>query len=154
MLIPMRHFPILFLLGASCWAQEVSTLSFLTGCWAMNDGPMVIEEEWGKPAADGMLGFSRTLKAGKTVFSEFMRIEKRGGQLIYTPRIGTKESPVEFKMIRQTASEIVFENLAHDFPQRILYRSVEGGLAARIEGKQNGKEKGMDFPYRRVSCEK
>ena len=152
MLIAMRHFLILFLLSGTCWAQD--DLSFLTGCWAINDGPMVIEEEWGKPAADGMLGFSRTLKAGKTVFSEFMRIEKRGDQLIYTLRIGTKQGPVEFKMIRQTATEIVFENLAHDFPQRILYRSVAGGLAARIEGKQNGKEKAMDFPYRRVGCEK
>lgn len=150
----MRHLLIIILLSSTCWAQEVSSLSFLTGCWAMNDGPMVIEEEWGKPAADGILGFSRTLKTGKTVFSEFMRIEKRGEQLVYTPRIGTKQGPVEFKMIRQTANEVVFENLAHDFPQRILYRSVEGGLAARIEGKQNGKEKGMDFPYRRVSCEK
>ena len=55
----MRHFLILFLLSGTCWAQEVSSLSFLTGCWAMSDDPMVIEEEWGKPAADGMLGFSR-----------------------------------------------------------------------------------------------
>ena len=100
---------ILFLFSVlSTQAQDVSLLSFFTGCWSMNAGPMRIEEEWGKPAADGLLGFSRTLKNGKTVFSEFMRIEKQGTTLTYTPR---------------------------------------------IEGKQNGKERGEDFPYKRVACE-
>ena len=119
----------------------------------MNAGPMVIEEEWGKPAADGMMGFSRNLKSGKTVFSEFMRIEKQGTVLTYTPRIGTKFPLVSFKMTKLTDSEVIFENPTHDFPQRILYRKVAGGLAARIDGKQNGKERAEEFPYTRVTCE-
>lgn len=147
----MHRYLILIALSAS--AQEIPKLSFLTGCWRMTAGPMVIEEAWSLPAADGMMGMSRTLKNGKTVFSEFMRIDKQGEGIQYTPRIGTKQGPVAFKMIKLTADEVVFENPAHDFPQRILYRKVPGGLAARIEGTQNSKERGEDFPYRRVACE-
>ena len=139
--------------AASTQAQDVSLLSFLTGCWSMSTGPMVIEEEWGRPSGDGMLGFSRTLKIGKTAFSEFMRIEKQGASLIYTPRIGTKQAPVSFTMTKLTDTEVIFENPAHDFPQRILYKKVAGGLAARIDGKVNGKDRAEDFPYKRVTCE-
>ncbi|MGH8854313.1 MAG: hypothetical protein ACREWI_08545 [Telluria sp.] len=43
----------------------------------------------------------------------------------------------------------MFENPAHDFPQRIIYRRVgDTGLHARIEGKG----KGIDFPMRRTAC--
>ena len=58
-----------------------------------------------------------------------------------------------FRMVRLTEGEVVFENPAHDFPQRILYRQVAGGLAARIEGRENGKDRAEEFPYRRVPCE-
>ena len=40
----------------------------------------------------------------------------------------------------------------HDFPQRILYRKVEGGLFARIEGVDKGKPRSVDFPMTAASC--
>ena len=46
-----------------------------------------------------------------------------------------------------------FENAAHDFPQRIIYRKTAGGLHARIEGLDKGKPRSEDFPYKRVSCD-
>ena len=36
---------------------------------------------------------------------------------------------------RQT---VIFENLEHDFPQRIIYRREGDRLIARIEGEVNG----------------
>jgi hypothetical protein len=53
------------------------------------------------------------------------------------------------------AGEVVFENLQHDFPQRIIYRSLSGDrLAARIEGVRGGLLKGIDYPMKRVNCER
>ncbi len=48
----------------------------------------------------------------------------------------------------------MFENLQHDFPQRIAY-SLEGGttLNARIEGMRNGSLRVIAFPMHRVSCD-
>jgi hypothetical protein len=48
--------------------------------------------------------------------------------------------------------EVVFENPAHDFPQRIRYRASGAALQARIEGTMNGKTRGIDFPYTRTNC--
>jgi hypothetical protein len=42
----------------------------------------------------------------------------------------------------------VFENLAHDFPQRIIYSRAGDQLTARIEGPMNGKPAAMEWRYR------
>ena len=105
-----------------------------------------------KPAGNTMLGMGRTIKGGKTVFSEFLRISIENGKLTYTARIGAK-GVTEFPLLKMTANEIVFENPVHDFPQRILYRKNGDHLAARIEGVDKGKTRGEDFPYTRVQCQ-
>ena len=58
-----------------------------------------------------------------------------------------------FPMIRLTETEVVFENLAHDFPQRIIYRREKTALRARIEGTENGRTRGIDFPMNRMPCD-
>jgi len=133
-------------------AQDVTKLSWMTGCWELSRGSMVIEEQWTKPRGGIMLGVSRTVKGDKAVSTEFLKIAPEGGVLVYTPRIGNRE-PVPFKLLRISETEVVFENPTHDFPQRIIYRKQEGGLFARIEAGEKGKEKGQDIPMKKVGCE-
>ena len=113
---------------------------------------MIFEEQWTRPADGSMMGMARTLKGDRVVFSEFMRIDSRNGQLVFTPRIGTKQAPVEFTMKSQSETQVVFENLAHDFPQRILYIRTTGGLQGRIEGTEKGKQRSEDFLMKAVAC--
>jgi Protein of unknown function (DUF2442) len=50
--------------------------------------------------------------------------------------------------------EVVFENLEHDFPQRVIYKlDGDGVLRASIEGLQKGQLKTIEFPMRKVDCE-
>ena len=44
-----------------------------------------------------------------------------------------------------TATRVVFENLSHDFPQRIIYSRKGKQLCARIEGTLQGKEEGEEW---------
>ena len=58
-----------------------------------------------------------------------------------------------FLLARLSETEVVFENLAHDFPQRIIYRlQAEGYLTGRIEGEIEGEARAVDFPLQRVDC--
>lgn len=128
-----------------CSAADVADLQFMSGCWA---GPGV-EEQWNQPLGGQMMGLARNVKGARVVFSEFMRIQTaKDGAVIYTPRIGTNAKPVDFKAIKITPTEVIFENLAHDFPRRILYRKTETGLHARIEDDTRGQ----DFPMKPVPC--
>ena len=144
--------PLVFLAAtAMLHAEDVSLLKFLTGCWETRSGAKAsVEEQWTKPAGGTLLGMARTIRGEKTVFTEFMRIEPKDGGLVFVARVGAGNTP--FKLVRLTDSEAVFENPAHDFPQRIIYRKQDSGLFARIEGVDKGKEKGRDFPYKAVDC--
>ena len=95
-----------------------------------------------------MLGVSRTLRDGRMVEFEFMSIREVKGRLSFVA-IPSAQKETVFPFARGTATELVFEDLAHDFPQRVIYRNVDGALSARIEGTVNGKSRGVDFVYRR-----
>lgn len=133
----------------------VDSLSWMAGCWELNvpQRQMTIAEHWMKPSGGTLIGMSRTVRGGKTVEFEFIRIVTTDSGLDYIAKPSSNKEETAFKLVKSSAAEAVFENLAHDFPQRIIYRSQPDGLFARIEGTQNGKVNGMDIPMKRAKCE-
>jgi Domain of unknown function (DUF6265) len=132
----------------------VSDLGWLAGCWASRDGEPGSQEQWMAPAGGTLLGMSRTVKNGRTVAWEFLQIRESEGGLAFVAKPSGQEEAT-FPLLRAGERELVFENPAHDFPQRVLYRLDEkGGLRARIEGVRNGSPLGIDFPMDRVDCGK
>jgi hypothetical protein len=106
------------------------------------------EEHWTQPAGGTMLGVGRTVKQGRTLFFEFLRLEEREDGVYYVALI-QGQPEVGFKLVRCEGEDAVFENLEHDYPQRILYRkNADGSLTARIEGPRDGKIVGEDFTYK------
>lgn len=130
-------------------SPRISDLSWLAGCWAREDAEPGSVEVWLEPAGGVMLGMSRTVRGGKTVEHEFLEIrEVEPGTLGYVAHPSGQASAT-FKLLRSGDREVVFENLAHDFPQRILYRRTGDELVARVEGERNGQIRGFDFPMTR-----
>ena len=140
--------------GASLTAQapaagSLDTLAWLGGCWAQTRPDGLIEEHWMKPSGGTMLGMGRTVRGGKTIEFEFLQIREMNGKLAYVAKpSGQAESTFPVKSL--TDSEVVFEDLAHDFPQRVIYRrQADGAVHARVEGTRNGQTRGVDYAYKR-----
>ena len=149
---------ILLLISSTAAAQRVTKLSdlgWMSGCWELNDDKrgMLISEMWMKPSGNAMMGVGRTIKSGKLVDFEFLRIVEDANGIAYISRPSENKEDTSFKMIRSSTGEVVFENAAHNFPQRIIYKGSGEKMTARIEGLTNGKLKGIDFPYARARCE-
>lgn len=144
-------------LGSFSSAGQVSAierLEWMSGCWAADDGKERVEEVWMKPAGRSMMGMSRTVAGGKTVFTEHIQIREHDGQAAYIVALGLAAKPVVFKLTKISSDEVVFENPTHDFPQRIIYRRESAdAIYARIEGTEKGVNKAMDFRYKRSKCE-
>ena len=141
-------------LSSASQKSGVDRLEWISGCWASDDGKERIEESWMKPAGQSMIGMSRTVAGGKTVFTEHLQIRETNGQIAYIVSLGMGTKPTVFKLIKSSDSEAVFENPEHDFPQRIIYRRESTDvLFARIEGQEKGVNKAMDFPYKRSKCD-
>ncbi len=101
------------------------------------------------PLGGTMLGMSRTVRGGTTREYEFLQIRDVDGALAYIAR-PSGQAEATFRVKTLSASEVIFEDPAHDFPQRIIYRrNDDGSLTARIEGTMNGQARGVDFPYTR-----
>ena len=95
-----------------------------------------------------MVGVGQESRTGRRAAYEFMRIEARDGVVAFTATL-EGQPPTAFPLLSSGDGEVVFENKAHDFPQRVRYRNDgKDALFARVEGTQ----KGEDFPYRRVAC--
>jgi hypothetical protein len=63
------------------------------------------------------------------------------------------QATTTFSLLRVSDTEVVFENPAHDFPQRVIYRKLpEDGLLGRIEGTINGEDRHADFPMQKTHC--
>lgn len=134
-------------------AVTAHDLAWLSGCWAAVGAEAGSGEQWTSVAGGTLLGVSRTVKGERTVFHEFLIIrETADGGLEYVAA-PSGQATTAFRAVHVGEREVTFENPAHDFPQRILYRRDGDRLAARIEGTTEKGERGVDFPFVRVACD-
>lgn len=131
----------------------VQDAAWLTGCWSLAQGGRTVREHWMPPEGATMLGMSRTVSGGKTIEYEFIVIRQGTKGLEYVAKPWGQTEAV-FTSTRVDPREIVFENLAHDFPTRISYANTDDGLVASISGAMNGKPRTIEFRYSATDCGK
>ena len=149
---------LIFALSAFSQTKEVASiedLSWISGCWK-KDGKTndsFTMEHWSKPA--GMLiGFSRSVKAGKVRFFEYLRIVENKDGIFYVAKPANAKSETRFKLTSLKDNRAVFENPKHDFPQRIVYHLTEKDtVAVRVEAEKDGKTQGFGYPMKKISCD-
>lgn len=132
-------------------AARVEQVGWLAGCWEHASAQRTVEEQWMAPRAHTMLSAGRTIRDDRLVEFEMVLIREQDGRLAYESHPSGQPSAV-FMSRTIAAHEVVFENLQHDFPQRIGYRRDGNLLLAWIEGPRNGQTRRVEFPYRRVAC--
>lgn len=105
---------------------------WMTGCWIEQKGQKWAEECWTPPRAGMMLGSSRSGDGAVLQSWEAAQIlPDPSGKLTYwaSPDGGTR---IPFPLVSRTATEMVFANPAHDYPQRIRYWREGATLNAAI----------------------
>jgi hypothetical protein len=131
------------------WPQ-VARAAWLAGAWQVQDGAQVVDEYWTPPCGDSMFGISRAVSGGRLAWFEFVVLrETADGGLVFTAHPSGQEGG-SFPAVTVTDTLLVFENPAHDFPQRIGYRRTADGAGAWIEGTVDGQARRVEFPYRRA----
>ena len=140
----------------SCNADsELDKLKWLIGDWEYNfEGGRTVEG-WQKNTEGQLDGYSYTLMGGDTVSQETILIKVKDGNMNYVPTVMEQNDgqPIEFAMIELSDSTVVFENKAHDFPQKIQYKKIgSDSLEAKISGPIQGSTENLEvkFPMRRI----
>ena len=113
----------------------LSAISFMAGCWTgLSSNGATIEEQYTGASENMVIGMTRYVRNGRVVDFEFTTIERSDTAFFMTPRPKGVRSD-SFALKEVSDGRAVWENLKHDFPQRIIYRrGADGTLVARIEG--------------------
>ena len=128
---------------------RLDQLAWMAGAWGGPDGTAAVEEVWLPPKGGLMLGLGRTVRDGKAVEFEFLRIEQQGETLVYLASPGGKPA-TPFPLAAIDATGVVFESVL-EFPRRVSYRkNADGTLTARIEGTRGGKSAAKEWTWRRT----
>lgn len=134
-----------FLLIISCHKEknEIQKPTFLFGNWIRTNekDSLITYETWQK----NFSGIGLTLKGKDTTFFEQMKILERKDSL-FLAISGVNETTTLFKIIEQTDSSFVSENLKNDFPKKIKYFLEKGKLKATI----SNNDFKVDFIFERI----
>jgi hypothetical protein len=131
---------------------KIEDVAWLQGCWESVSPQRTIEEQWMAPRGRSMLGMGRTVRGGDLVEYESVLLREEDGKLAYEAH-PSGQPPAVFLSRSVDDLSVVFENLHHDFPQRVGYRrDGADSLLAWIEGTLKGRSKRVEFPYRRSAC--
>lgn len=131
---------------------RVTDIGWLVGCWEQRTGAAVIEELWTPARAGTMLAVGRTTREGRLVEYEFVVVREDASGLTYEAH-PSGQPTATFRASQASSDSVVFENPAHDFPQRVGYRrSSADVLEAWISGARGGQERRIDFRYQRRTC--
>lgn len=126
---------------------ELSSLKWMLGNWESKNEEGTLYENWDKVNDSTYNGHAFAISTdGDTTFSENAKVILRNGQIIYSVTVNNEET-TDFTLV-DIEEQAVFENINHDYPQRIIYKKMPNdSLFARIEGTVDGADSFEEFRY-------
>ena len=128
-------------------AATVGDLAWMSGRWESAQSGRWTEESWSAPRGGVMLGYSRSGRGEALREFEFLRLQaSEDGVPVYFAQPGGRP-PVPFRLTARARTSATFENPAHDFPQRIVYRREGDTMVATISALDGSNA--VRWTYRR-----
>jgi len=148
---------VIVLVALCAWTtkqtSDISKAEWLIGTWENKTQRGSIYETWSNTNNNEFSGMSYIIKEKDTVVFENIRLIQEQEKLFYIPTVKSQNDGLPVRFASKTISEtqLVFENLQHDFPQIISYaKIITDSIVAEIWGVRNGQERKQTFPMKRV----
>ncbi len=95
-----------------------------------------------------------SISSSDTTLTETIRIVNENNEVFYEATVLNQNEgkSIKFKLLTSDSTDLVFENKAHDFPQRIAYHFLNSDeIQVSISSENNGKKKEYIFNYLRIN---
>lgn len=133
--------------------KPIPTFDFLIGNWQQKKASGTISEHW-KKKDNTFVGSSYAYSArGDKKLTETIVIKKTNNDwyLVVTGYEKGNTGTTSFRLVKYSGNNLLFENLKHDFPQRISYQLIDKNkLSAWIEGPGEKGPLKIEFNYERI----
>lgn len=130
----------------------------LMGDWtdSVSEPGALIRERWARTDDGFHSGLGWVMAGNDTVFIEHLSLAyDSSGTVSYDVRVPSQNEggTVRFPLTACIGDSMVFENPAHDFPQRIVYAlQSNGDWIARVSGMgKNGEQRGFRYRFTRTA---
>ena len=150
-------FVLLVLITSQSFAQhsvkDLQPLQLLKGSWESERKKGKLIEQWTIVNDSTLHGYSFIKTGSDSIPEEKVELVLRNGKILYIAAAARQndDKPVPFTLISIENGKYIFENKAHDFPQRITYQLAdENTLNAAIYGPMDGKEIEVQFNFKRI----
>ncbi|MDP3558502.1 MAG: DUF6265 family protein [Bacteroidota bacterium] len=134
--------------------SKIGKATWLIGSWQNSSSNGIGTEIWKKENDSVFSGTSFLLFKKDTAFLETFSLIQKGNEVSFVPIVKNQNNgkPVQFILSESKKNKLIFENPKHDFPQKITYSLITNdSMLAEISGLQDGKEKTIQFPFKRVN---
>lgn len=135
---------------AQTTVKEFSALHVLSGSWKMETSKGFLLETWQKLDDSTLQSHGYRVTGKDTVPTEQVELVRRKGQICYMPVVHHQNNGkrVVFTLKKIENGAYTFENLEHDYPQRVVYALPQkDALHAWVEGELDGKNKRIDYNF-------
>ncbi|MBK8226892.1 MAG: hypothetical protein IPK70_06930 [Flavobacteriales bacterium] len=133
----------------------------LMGAWtdSVSEPGALVHEIWRRTDDAFYSGLGFVMVEKDTVFIEHIALAyDSAGHVSYNVRVPSQNEggTVRFPLTSCIGDSMVFENPAHDFPQRIAYAlQANGDWIARVSGQgKDGAMRGFSYRFKRVALDR
>ncbi len=136
-------------LFAEAQEQRLSSLTWLLGTWSRPAPQGRATERWVQVDERLFRGEGRArIGAGGGRVLESLLLVELDGEVFYLAKVPENTYPVPFRLTASSETRAVFENPSHDFPQRLEYTLVDGGLHVKVSAEA---DEGFTLRFRRAA---
>ncbi|WP_418357022.1 DUF6265 family protein [Shewanella basaltis] len=143
-------FGLLTLLSHSALAtqcENISVLQGLLGVWQSVHKQRIVQEQWQQVSSNTFEGSGETFTE-QWKHNESLHLLSMPEGIFYVATVAHNPLPVAFKLTQCEQTRLVFENSAHDFPNKIEYDFIDHDhLIVKLSGQHS---KGVNIKFTRL----
>jgi len=124
-------------------ADKLNPAQWIIGSWEQKTDKGILTESWQRQNDSVFVGSCYFINESDTLHSETILLEQRADSITYSANVKgqNNDKAVPFRLTTANTNSLVFENPAHDYPQKIVYqKSKSNGLLVTISGILHGKK--------------
>jgi hypothetical protein len=141
---------LLVLFATNIFAQDDSIKKLFPGKWKMDVENAEVYEEWQLVNENELIGISYSIEDGVKNINESLYLKKFADQWAYVA-VPKNQNIALFALIEHSPQKLLFENMEHNFPQKISYEfHKDGRMTAAIQGEVSGETKRKEFSFKIV----
>jgi len=129
---------------------DLKKFDWMLGKWRGGNDSVVMHEEWNTLSDTAMDGVGTVTVKGDTTFSENIKLHIKDADIFYQVTGAGNIGVVDFKFTGIVKDTFIFENPAHDFPQKIAYIKTPNGMYVKVDGMDNGMYHKEEFDFNKA----